>query len=159
MALKSLILVFLSCLQSKVTEISKSLKEGRISLSILALPSTGKTIEWKEPRVGLMDLSYLFQSSLCLGEREALALKAPQSSWDLSQLPFSDHCFLTDSHGWPLHPEEPRRLEHSWILAWWWWGSPGTNPPLIPRDYSPREWVEWLQTNSFGGAPLLSSLP
>ena len=81
MALKSLILVFLSCLQSMVTEIPTCLKEGRISLSILALPSTGKTMEWKEPRVGLMDLSYLFQPSLILGKRKCLHLsEAPHSS-------------------------------------------------------------------------------
>lgn len=73
-----------------VTEISKSLKEGRISLSILALPSTGETIEWKEPRVGLLDLSYLFQSSLVLGKRKRLHLK-PYSHHEI----FLSSLFLT----------------------------------------------------------------
>lgn len=73
MALELLILAFLPGLQSLGGEIPKCLKEG-FSLGSLALPSPGKTLEWKEPRMCLMGLSYLFHPVPCLGEKEVLAL-------------------------------------------------------------------------------------
>lgn len=47
MALGLLILTVLPCFQSLVAEIPKCLKKG-FSLSILVLPSLGKTLEWED---------------------------------------------------------------------------------------------------------------